>query len=72
MSTPLEVCEQRDVKGLYAKARSGEIANFTGISDPYEAPESAEIVIDTTRESVDEGVQKVLELVQRRAGGRIS
>ena len=47
ISTPLEECEARDVKGLYAKARSGEIKEFTGISDPYEEPENAEIVINT-------------------------
>ncbi|MBR9727977.1 adenylyl-sulfate kinase [Shewanella intestini] len=49
VSTPLEVCEQRDPKGLYAKARQGEIANFTGISSPYEAPEAAELTIDTSK-----------------------
>lgn len=49
VDTPLEVCEDRDVKGLYAKARRGEIKGFTGIDDPYEVPESAEIVLDTVR-----------------------
>lgn len=49
VDTPLEVCESRDVKGLYAKARSGEITGFTGIDAPYEAPLSAEITIDTTQ-----------------------
>ena len=48
LSTPLEVCEQRDVKGLYAKARAGEIREFTGISDPYEPPSRAEVVVDTS------------------------
>jgi sulfate adenylyltransferase len=48
VATPLEVCEQRDVKGLYQKARAGLITGFTGIDDPYEIPTSAEIVIDTT------------------------
>jgi bifunctional enzyme CysN/CysC len=48
VSTPLEVAEQRDVKGLYAKARAGEIRNFTGIDSPYELPENPEIVVDTT------------------------
>jgi sulfate adenylyltransferase len=48
LSTPLEVCEQRDVKGLYAKARAGEIREFTGISDPYEPPARAEVVVDTS------------------------
>ena len=48
LSTPLEVCEQRDVKGLYARARAGEIPEFTGVSDPYEAPARAEVVVDTS------------------------
>jgi sulfate adenylyltransferase len=48
LSTPLEVCEERDVKGLYAKARAGEIPEFTGISDPYEPPVRAEVVVDTS------------------------
>jgi len=69
VSTPLETCEQRDVKGLYAKARRGEIANFTGISDPYEAPERAELVLDTTQLSVDDAVQRVVTLVERRMTG---
>jgi len=69
VNTPLEVCEQRDVKGLYARARRGEIANFTGISDPYEAPERAELVIDTTRVTVDEAVQQAMKLVERRMTG---
>jgi len=53
VDTPLEVAEQRDVKGLYAKARKGEIKNFTGIDSPYEPPEAAEIVVDTVAESAD-------------------
>ncbi len=57
---PLEVCEQRDVKGLYAKARSGEIKQFTGISDPYEAPQNPEITVHTDRENVDQEVEIVL------------
>lgn len=64
ISTPLEVCEQRDVKGLYEKARKGEIDNFTGISDPYEEPEKPELEIDTTDISVDEGVKMVLEYLE--------
>src|ERR687892_966649 len=51
---PLEVCEGRDVKGLYAKARAGEIKGFTGVDDPYEAPEDAEVVCNTESESVEE------------------
>ena len=60
VSTPLEVCERRDVKGLYQKAREGEIPNFTGISSPYEAPEHAEIVIDTSERLLEESVETVL------------
>jgi len=65
VSTPLEECERRDVKGLYARARRGEIRNFTGIDDPYEPPEHPELTLDTRALSVDECVAKVLE----RAGG---
>ncbi|CAM2009200.1 adenylyl-sulfate kinase [Acanthopleuribacter pedis] len=60
VATPLEICEARDVKGLYAKARAGEISQFTGIDDPYEAPHQAEIVIDTTREDVPAAVARIL------------
>lgn len=60
VSTPLEECEKRDVKGLYKKARNGEIPNFTGISSPYEEPERAEIRIDTTGVSLEEAVKYVL------------
>ena len=60
VSTPLEVCEARDRKGLYAKARAGIIKEFTGISDPYEAPERAELVINTEQFSVTEAVQKII------------
>jgi adenylylsulfate kinase len=58
---PLEVCEERDVKGLYAKARLGEIKGFTGIDDPYEAPPNAEVVCKTAEESVEECAQKVID-----------
>ena len=63
MDTPLSVCENRDVKGLYAKARAGELANFTGISAPYEAPTNPEIIIHTTQETVDVSVEKILAKV---------
>jgi adenylylsulfate kinase len=66
VATSLEVCEQRDVKGLYQKARRGEIKNFTGISDPYEAPVQADIVLDTGLLSLDESVQQLLQLLQQR------
>lgn len=57
----LEVCEARDTKGLYAKARAGEIKGFTGIDDPYEAPETPEVVCDTDAEDVAESAQKVID-----------
>lgn len=60
VNCPLEVCESRDVKGLYKKARSGEIAQFTGISDPYEAPERAEIVVHTDQENPEQDVEIIL------------
>ncbi len=60
VSTPLEECEQRDRKGLYAKARRGEIKGFTGIDDPYEAPSDAEVVIDTSKLSRDGAAERVL------------
>ncbi len=58
---PLEVCESRDVKGLYAKARAGEIKGFTGIDDPYEEPVGPEVVCATDKESVEESAQKVID-----------
>ena len=60
VSTPLEVCEQRDRKGLYKKARAGEIKEFTGISDPYQEPEHPELEIDTTEIQPDKAVQQIL------------
>ncbi|AAZ54463.1 bifunctional sulfate adenylyltransferase/adenylylsulfate kinase [Thermobifida fusca] len=67
VATPLEVCEARDRKGLYAKARAGEIPAFTGISDPYEPPEDADLVLDTSTESEEESVARVVAAL--RAGG---
>ena len=61
VATPLEVCEQRDAKGLYAKARKGEITQFTGIDDPYEEPENPEITVDTTNQTIEESVSFVLQ-----------
>jgi adenylylsulfate kinase len=58
---PLEVCEERDVKGLYQKARAGEIKGFTGIDDPYEPPVGPEVVCSTDRETPEESAQKVLD-----------
>ena len=63
ISTPLEVCEERDVKGLYAKARRGEVANFTGISAPFEAPENPTLSIDTSKETLEDSVKKILALI---------
>ena len=63
VATPLDECERRDVKGLYARARRGEIRNFTGIDDPYEAPERPELTLDTRVLSVDQAVAAVLEHV---------
>ncbi len=61
VATPLEVCEQRDRKGLYAKARAGVVPAFTGVSDPYEEPTDADLVVDTTHMTVDEAVNLVLD-----------
>ena len=60
VSTPLKVCEERDRKGLYAKAREGKIPNFTGISDPYDEPKDAELVIDTSKYSPEESVDLIM------------
>ena len=64
VATPLEECERRDVKGLYARARRGEVKNFTGISAPFEAPQSPALVLDTTGTPVEESVGKVLALLE--------
>jgi sulfate adenylyltransferase len=66
VATPLETCEARDRKGMYAKARAGIIKEFTGISDPYEAPEDADVVIDTTDLSPDEATREVLLYLERQ------
>ena len=63
---PVEVCEQRDVKGLYKKARAGEIKEFTGISAPYEAPERAELTIDTAGQSVETSARQILQYLERQ------
>ena len=65
VATPLEVCEERDRKGLYAKARAGIIKEFTGISDPYEEPADAEVTIDTTNTSPDEAANQVILYLER-------
>lgn len=70
--SPLEVCETRDVKGLYKRARLGEVKNFTGISSPYEAPENAELVVDTANRDLDACVDQVMAFLRDRGitGGR--
>jgi len=65
VDTPLSVCEQRDVKGLYAKARAGEIPNFTGISSPFETPKNPEIRIDTTNISAEEAANQIVEFLSK-------
>jgi adenylylsulfate kinase len=64
VDAPLEVCESRDVKGMYAKARAGEIKGFTGIDDPYEEPLAPEVVCKTATESVDECAGKILAFLE--------
>jgi len=66
MNTPLEVCEQRDPKGLYKKARAGEIKQFTGIDDPYEPPLHPELEIDTSKLSPSDAVAQVVDLLEKR------
>ena len=65
-NSPLEVCEERDVKGLYKKARRGEIKNYTGISAPYEVPEYPDLVLDTSNETVEVNVEKIIQLLAER------
>jgi len=62
----VEVCEQRDTKGLYAKARSGEIKEFTGVSDPYEPPENPELVLETEHETPQQSAQKIIAYLEER------
>ena len=65
-NSPLEVCEERDVKGLYKKARKGEIKNYTGISSPYEEPKHPDLVLDTANETVEANVEHVLKMLEER------
>jgi len=64
-NTPLEVCEQRDVKGLYQKARRGEIKDFTGISSPYEPPENPEIIVNTGSDPLDACARQILSYLEQ-------
>ncbi|HSY52022.1 MAG TPA: bifunctional sulfate adenylyltransferase/adenylylsulfate kinase [Thermoanaerobaculia bacterium] len=66
VATPLDVCESRDVKGMYAQARRGVIKNFTGIDDPYEAPEAPEIVLDATSVSAEENARRIVDVLRER------
>ena len=66
VDTPLELCIQRDVKGMYKKAIAGEMKNFTGISDPYEPPENPEIVIRTAKENAEQSAAQILAELERR------
>jgi adenylylsulfate kinase len=66
VSAPLEICEQRDPKGLYRKARAGEIPNFTGISAPYEEPLDPDLTLDTARDALPHSVARVLDLLHTR------
>ena len=66
VDTPLEVCEQRDVKGMYAKARRGEIMAFTGVDDPYEPPQHPEIIVDTTRSDAAENARRIIDYLASR------
>ena len=66
VDTPIEVCEERDVKGLYEKARKGEIKNFTGISAPYEKPEEPTLRIDTSKTSIEEALELLVSKIEQR------
>ena len=66
VDTSLAECERRDVKGLYRKARAGEIKEFTGISDPYEKPKKPELVIRTKGRSVDECAEEIIEYLKEK------
>lgn len=61
VKTPVELCIERDVKGMYNKALNGEIKNFTGVDDPYEEPENPELIVETDKETIEESVEKVLD-----------
>ncbi len=62
----LQKCEERDVKGMYKKARAGEIKNFTGLDDPYEAPQNPDLVIDTEKQSLDESAQTIIDFLKSK------
>lgn len=66
LNCPIDVCENRDPKGLYKKARQGEIPDFTGINSPYEAPENPEIIIDTNKITIEQSVEKIISYLKER------
>ena len=67
---PLQVCEQRDVKGLYKMAREGKITDFTGISAPYEKPENPEITVNSSMDTVEESIEKILSYINKKCSNR--
>ncbi|MCI0481209.1 MAG: adenylyl-sulfate kinase, partial [Candidatus Dadabacteria bacterium] len=67
VQAPLEVCEQRDVKGLYKKAREGVIKGFTGIDDPYEAPLKPEIIIETDKMTLGQGADRIIDYLNSKS-----
>ena len=71
VDAPIEVCEQRDVKGLYKKARAGEVKNFTGIDSPYEIPNSPDVIIETGILSVEESIGRLMELILPEVRGKV-
>jgi adenylylsulfate kinase len=71
MDTPIEICEQRDPKGLYKKARAGQLKGFTGIDDPYEAPEKPELTLDGGKKSIDDLADEVIAFLERRGALRL-
>ena len=64
VSTPIEECERRDAKGLYKKARRGEIPNFTGVTSPYEVPEAPDLIINTKEVSLEDAVSRIIEKIE--------
>jgi len=66
VSTPLEVCEQRDTKGLYAKARRGEIKNFTGISSPFDIPKNPDVIVNTSNTNLEDSVKTIINFLQTK------
>lgn len=63
---PIEVCEERDVKGLYKKARTGQLEGYTGVTSPYEVPEHPDIILDTARQSISESAEIVIDYLEKR------